>query len=86
VTPLVRREIMRAYVTRRLAHGDRYVVTRAYLSDGTIEERTNPGIPDDDDLPWSRVGQCDDLERERDRLAHEGWSIEAEGGREGRRA
>ena len=69
---------MRAYVTRRLAHGDRYVVTRAYLSDGTIEERTNPGIPDDDDLPWSRVGRCDDLERERDRLAHEGWSIETD--------
>lgn len=76
---LLRRELLRAYVTRTLAHGDRHVVSRAYLSDGTIEERINPGIPDDDDLPWSPAGRFDDLAAERERLRREGWSIEPEG-------
>lgn len=72
----LRRELLRAHVTRRIAHGDRYVVTRAYLSDGTIEQRVNPGRADDDELPWERVGRYDDLRAERDRLKREGWAIE----------
>jgi hypothetical protein len=72
----IRRELLRAHMTRRVAHGVRYVVTRAYLGDGTIEERVNPGKPDDDDVPWKRVGRYDDLAAERDRLRREGWSIE----------
>lgn len=75
---VIRRELLRAYVTKRLAHGERYVVTRAYLSNGTIEQRTNPGYLDDDALPWSRVGRYRDLESERDRLTREGWAIERE--------
>jgi hypothetical protein len=78
----LRREVLRAYVTKRLAHGERYVVTRAYLSDGTIEQRTNPGYPDEDLLPWARVGRYDDLRAERERLAREGWSIEREAARD----
>lgn len=73
---VLRREVMRATVMRRLAHGDRYVVTRAYLSDGTIEQRTNPGVPDDEVLPWSPAGRYRDLASERERLRREGWSIE----------
>lgn len=77
---LLRRELLRAYMTRTLAHGDREVVTRAYLSDGTIEEQRNPGLPDPDDVPWSPAGRYDDLAAERERLAREGWSIEPEDG------
>lgn len=73
---VVRRELLRAYVTRTLAHGERHVVTRAYLTDGTIREQLNPGVPDPDDLPWSPVGRYDDLAAERKRLVREGWSIE----------
>ena len=72
----IRRELLRAHMTRRVAHGARYVVTRKYLSDGTIEQHVNPGRPDDDDLPWERIGRYDDLAAERDRLRREGWSIE----------
>lgn len=72
----LRREVLRAHVTKRLAHGERYVLTRAYLSDGTIEQRVNPGRPDDEDVPWKRIGHYDDLRAERDRLAREGWAIE----------
>lgn len=69
---------MRAHVTRRLAHGDRHVVTRVYMSDGTVEERTNPGVPEDDDLPWSPAGKYDDLDAERERLTRDGWAIGAD--------
>lgn len=65
---------MRAYVTKRLAHGDRYLLTRAYLSDCTIEQRLNPGLADDDDVPWERVGQYQDVLAERDRIRREGWT------------
>ncbi len=67
-------------MTRRLAHGDRHVVTRVYLSDGRVEERTNPGVPDDDDLPWSPAGRYSDLDAERERLSRAGWSIEEDNG------
>lgn len=76
MSALFRREVLRASVTRRLAHGDRHVVTRAYLSDGTVEERTNRGVPDDDDLPWAPAGKYEDLEAERQRLSRDGWVIE----------
>lgn len=74
----LRRELMRASITKRVAHGDRYVVTRAYLSDGRVEQRTNPGVPHDDDLPWSPAGRYRDLDAERERLTRAGWSIEEE--------
>ncbi len=77
----IRRELLRAYVTRRIGHGQRYVVMRAYLSDGTIRQRVNPGRPDDDDVPWETIGRYDDVALERDRLRHEGWSIERQGAR-----
>lgn len=70
------RELLRAYVTRRIGHGERYLVTRAYMSDGTIEQRVNPGHPDDDDLPWAPVGRYDDILAERDRLQREGWAVQ----------
>jgi hypothetical protein len=67
---------MRAYVTKRLGHGERYLVTRAYLSDGTIEQRVNPGLADDDDVPWERFGRYEDVLAERDRLRREGWTVD----------
>ncbi len=75
---LMKRELLRAYVTRTVAHGDRHVVTRAYLSDGTIDEQVNPGVADPDDVPWAPAGRYDDLDAERERLVREGWSIEPE--------
>ena len=69
------RELLRAHVTRRIGHGARYVVTRAYLSDGTIQQRANPGVPDEEQLPWEKVGRYDDLAAERERLRREGWEI-----------
>jgi hypothetical protein len=72
---MIGRELLRAYVTRRVGHGQRYLVTRAYLSDGTIRQRINPGRPDDDAIAWKRVGRYDDLAAERDRLRRGGWDI-----------
>jgi hypothetical protein len=75
---ILRRELLRAYVTKTLAHGERYVMARRYLTDGTVEQRTNPGVPDEDYLSWSPAGRYESLEAERERLVHEGWSIEPE--------
>jgi hypothetical protein len=72
----LRRELLRAHMTRRVGHGVRYTATRAYFSDGTIEERVNPGKPDEGELPWKRIGRYDDLAAERDRLRRQGWQIE----------
>jgi hypothetical protein len=71
----LRRELLRAHMTRRVAHGVRYVVTRAYLSDGTVEQRVNPGRPDDEEYSWKKIGRYGDLIAERDRLRREGWTI-----------
>jgi hypothetical protein len=72
---MIGRELLRAYVTRRVGHGQRYLVTRAYLSDGTIRQRINPGRPDDDAIDWKRVGRYEDLGAERERLRRGGWDI-----------
>ncbi|HEX9435572.1 MAG TPA: hypothetical protein VGA16_00265 [Candidatus Limnocylindria bacterium] len=74
---MIRRELMRAYVAKRVGHGQRYLMTRAYLSDGTIEQRVNPGIADDEDVAWVRVGHYEDLLAERDRLRRAGWRVAA---------
>lgn len=66
---------MRAYVTKRVGHGQRYLMTRAYLGDGTIQQRVNPGLADDDAIAWERAGRYDDLLAERDRLRREGWKV-----------
>lgn len=71
----LRREVLRAHVTKRLAHGDRYLVTRVYVSDGSIEQRVNPGLIDDDLVEWQRVGRYDDLGVEREKLRREGWEF-----------
>lgn len=75
----LRREVLRAYVTRRMGHGQRYVVTRAYMSDGTVRQRVNPGRPDEDDIPWEPAGRYADLIAERERLRRGGWAIERHG-------
>ncbi len=82
---MIRRELLRAYVTRRVGHGQRYVVTRVYLSDGTIRQQVNPGHPDDEEDPWETVGRYDDLAAERDLLRREGWAIERPSARARRR-
>ena len=79
---MLRHEVLRAHVTRRIGHGERYVVTRAYLSDGTIQQRVNPGHPDDDDMPWETIGRYDDLVAERDRLRREGRAVERRSARQ----
>ncbi len=72
----MRHELLRAYVTRRVGHGQRYLVTRAYMSDGTIQQRVNPGHPDDEAVPWETIGRYDDVVAERDRLRRDGWAVE----------
>lgn len=69
--------MLRAHMTRRMGHGQRYVVTRVYLSDATIEQQVNPGHPDGDGLPWTRVGTYTDLATERTALTRKGWAVEA---------
>jgi hypothetical protein len=73
---VLRKEVLRAAITKTLAHGERYVMRRAYFSDGTIEQQLNPGHPDEGDLPWKRIGSYLDLMKEREALARDGWAIE----------
>lgn len=73
---VLRREVLRATITKTLAHGERYVMRRAYFSDGTIEQQLNPGHPDEGELPWKRIGSYSDLKNVREELARDGWAVE----------
>lgn len=66
--------VARAEMTRRLAHGDRYLETRLFLGDGRIMEQVNPGVPDLDD-DWREVGRFTDLRSALSDLRRQGWTI-----------
>ncbi len=66
--------LARAEVTRRIAHGDRYLVTRLFLADGRVMQQTNPGMPDLEDR-WHEVGRFRELDSALRKLRREGWSV-----------
>lgn len=66
--------LARAEVTRRIAHGDRYLVTRLFLADGRVMQQVNPGVADLDN-DWQEIGRFDDLGLALAALRQEGWSI-----------
>lgn len=68
------RVVARAEITRRLAHGDRYLATRVFLADGRILEQVNPGLPDLEN-DWHEVGRFDQIEGALSELREEGWAI-----------
>lgn len=72
---LLRRELLRASVTRKVGHGQRYVLVRSYRSDGTVMQRINEGDPDDVQR-WKPFGKWTDIAREQRRLRREGWEVE----------
>ncbi len=65
-----------AHLTRTVGHGARYVLTRAFLPDGRVMERLNPGVPDEGELPWKEIGRYTDLLTEKAALQRDGWAIE----------
>lgn len=71
---LTSREVLRAYQVRRLAHADKYLVRRRYLSDGRVVEHTGSG-PAADEGDERVIGSWTDLAAERHRLQVEGWEI-----------
>lgn len=72
------RVLARADVTRRLAHGDRYLQTRLYLADGRVMEQVNVGVPDLEN-EWREVARFTDLRSALDDLRRQGgWDIRVE--------
>lgn len=69
------RVLARAEVTRRLAHGDRYLETRLFLADGRVMEQVNPGLPDLEN-DWREVGRYADLRSALDQLRRAGWQVD----------
>lgn len=69
--------LARAEVTRRLAHGDRYLETRLFLVDGRVMEQVNAGVPDVEN-DWREVGRFTDLRAALGALRRDGWEIHPE--------
>lgn len=67
--------LARAEMTRRLAHGDRYLETRLFLADGRVMEQVNPGVPDLEN-DWREVGRFTDLRSALRDLRRQGWAID----------
>ena len=70
--------VLRAELTKSIGHGTAYLMTRLYLADGTILEKTNPGLPDLEN-DWKRIGTEADLAGAPERLRREGWAVTPEG-------
>ncbi len=61
-------------MTRTVAHGERYLMTRLLLADGRLMQQLNPGLPDPEN-DWRKVGRFDDLVAELAQLRRAGWAI-----------
>jgi hypothetical protein len=77
--PLPWRVLARAEVTKRLAHGDRYLETRLFLADGRIMEQVNPGIADLEN-DWREIGRFRDLNAALAEMHRAGWRTTRESG------
>jgi hypothetical protein len=66
--------LARAEMTRTVAHGERYLVTRLLLANGRVVQQLNPGLPDLEN-DWREVGHFDDLGAELAQLRRAGWAI-----------
>jgi hypothetical protein len=73
------RVLARAEMTRTVAHGERYLVTRLLLAEGRVMQQLNPGLPDLEN-DWREVGRFDDLKTELAQLRRAGWAIRRSGG------
>lgn len=69
------RVVARAEMTRKIAHGDRYLETRVFLADGRVMEQVNTGIPDLEN-DWREVGRFKDLNASLRQLRRDGWEIQ----------
>lgn len=67
--------LLRASLLLRVGHGERQLVVRELRADNRVMQRINPGTPADD-MPWTEIGKYKDLDKERARLAADGWEIE----------
>ncbi len=70
----MRTVLARAEMTRRMAHGERYLLTRLFLADGRVLEQSNPGMPDVED-DWREIGRYGDLDAALADLGRQGWGI-----------
>ncbi len=66
--------VARAEMTRTVAHGERYLLTRLLLSDGRVLQQMNPGLPDLEN-DWQEVGRYSDLGAELAGLRRTGWAV-----------
>jgi len=70
------RIVARAEMTRRMAHGERYLETMIFLADGRVLRQVNPGIPDLEN-DWHEMRRFTDLTQELRDLRRDGWQIQA---------
>lgn len=66
--------LARAELTRRIAHGERYLVTRLFLADGRVMQQINPGVADLENQ-WRSIGRFRELRSAIAKLRREGWSV-----------
>lgn len=74
VATLLSPPVARAEMTRRLAHGDRYLETRLFLADGRVIEQVNPGLAELEQR-WREVGRFADLSEALNELQGSGWTV-----------
>ena len=66
--------LLRAEITKSIGPGTAYLLTRLYLTDGTILEQLNPGVLETE-TGWKTAGRESDLTRLAARLRREGWTV-----------
>lgn len=70
------KDLLRASIVLKVAHGERFLLTRRYLSDGRIMESSQAGPTD---MAREReVGRFDDLRKARRSLLDSGWVLSEE--------
>lgn len=72
---MIAHAVLRAHQSRKIGHGQSYLVEREWRSDGRVMQRMNEGRPDVED-EWKQLGRWSDLDAERAKIAREGWELD----------
>lgn len=69
------RVVLAAHVVKSIGAGQRYLVQRRWLADGTVQQRVNEGLPEAT-REWTTIGRWREIDAERRAILSQGWAVE----------
>ncbi|HEY6958582.1 MAG TPA: hypothetical protein VI814_07155 [Candidatus Limnocylindria bacterium] len=72
---MIGRVVLAAHQLKSIGAGQRYLMERRWLDDGTVEQRINEGTPEGAQ-EWKKIGRWRDLASERAAIASQGWELD----------